>query len=119
MQPRALCLGLLLASIAAIPAAAQDMASGETIRKAVAGNTMRGTLAASGGFEEFYAKDGSIRAADYAGQWSISGNRMCFTYDGEPPSCWSLQLGGANVTFFGKGGEEGSGIILPGNPKNY
>lgn len=100
-------------------AAAQQLASGDTIRGAVSGNTVRGTMQASGGFEEFYAPDGTIRATDYSGEWSIQGDRMCFAYDGNPASCWRVRVNGRDLVWVGPSGDEGTGTILPGNPNGY
>ena len=76
-------------------------------------------MVTSGGFTEYYAPDGAIRAVDYSGRWSISGNRMCFGYDGNPSSCWAVRVDGRSVVWVGSGGDEGTGTILPGNPNNY
>ena len=110
-----LCLSALLP----LPAFAQDLASGDAIRAAIVGNTVQGAMVASGGFVEYYAPDGAIRGPDYSGEWSINGNRMCFGYDGNPASCWGVRVNGRNVVWVGAGGDEGTGTILPGNPRNY
>ena len=107
----------LLLAVTAV--SAQGLASGDTIRAAIAGNTVRGAMDASGGFEEFYDADGTIKGADYTGEWSVKGNRMCFVYDGNPASCWSMRVSGTSVTWVGATGEEGTGTILPGNPRGY
>jgi hypothetical protein len=110
---------LCLTALWPLPLAAQDLATGDAIRAALAGNTVRGAMVASGGFVEYYAPDGTIRAADYSGAWTIKGNRMCFGYDGNPPSCWGVRLSGRQVVWVGTGGDEGTGTILPGNPNAY
>jgi hypothetical protein len=108
--------GLVLAATAAF---AQGLASGDAIMGAISGNTVRGSMDASGGYEEFYTEDGTIKGADYSGQWSIKGDRMCFVYDGNPASCWAVRIEGATVTWVGATGDEGTGAILPGNPSGY
>ncbi|MFN3846785.1 MAG: hypothetical protein ACK4RZ_13335 [Paracoccaceae bacterium] len=110
---------LCLLACLPMPAFGQELASGEAIRGAVVGNTVRGSMAASGGFEEFYKPDGMIRGPDYTGQWMIKGNRMCFAYDGNPASCWQVRLNGRQVVWVGSGGDEGTGTILPGNPNSF
>ncbi len=110
---------LCLAALLPLPASAQDLASAEAIRAALVGNTVQGSMVASGGFTEYYAPDGAIRGPDYSGEWSISGNRMCFGYDGNPASCWAVRVTGRSVVWVGAGGDEGTGTILPGNPNNY
>ncbi len=117
MTPFRLILGLAI--LAAVPASAQDTASASDISAAIAGNTVRGAMVASGGFEEYYGTDGSIRGADYAGAWSVAGNRLCLAYDGNPASCWSVRLSGRNLVWVGASGDEGTGVILPGNPNNF
>lgn len=110
---------LCLAALLPMPANAQDLTSGEAIRAAIVGNTVRGSMVASGGFTEYYAPDGAIRGPDYAGQWSIDGNRMCFGYDGNPASCWGVRVSGRNLVWVGPGGDEGTGTIVSGNPNNF
>jgi hypothetical protein len=102
-----------------LPAFAQDLASADKIRGAIAGNTVRGSMLASGGFVEFYADDGKIHGPDYTGEWSLRGNQMCFAYDGNPASCWAVRLNGRELVWVGTGGDEGTGTILPGNPNGY
>ncbi|MFN4131127.1 MAG: hypothetical protein ACK4GC_15125 [Paracoccaceae bacterium] len=110
-----LCLSALLP----LPAFAQDLASADAIRAAIVGNTVQGSMIASGGFTEYYAPDGAIHGPDYRGEWTINGNRMCFGYDGNPASCWAVRVNGRNVVWVGTGGDEGTGTILSGNPNNY
>ncbi|MFN4153957.1 MAG: hypothetical protein ACK4HF_04845 [Paracoccaceae bacterium] len=110
---------LCLSVLSPLPALAQDLASGEAIRAAIVGNTVQGAMVASGGFTEYYAPDGAIRGPDYSGQWSISDNRMCFGYDGNPPGCWAVRVNGRSLVWVGSAGDEGTGTILPGNPNNY
>jgi hypothetical protein len=105
-----LCLLLM-----ALPAMAQSHASADAIRAALIGNTVTGNMLASGGYAEFYAPDGSIRAADYTGKWAIKGDRMCFDYGDAAETCFSVALSGASVVWLGDGGEEGAGQIKPGN----
>lgn len=106
-------------AFAAAGALAQGLASGADIQSAIAGNTVRGAMDASGGFEEFYTADGAIKGADYSGEWSVQDDRMCFVYDGNPASCWAARINGTSVTWVGSTGDEGTGQILPGNPKGY
>ena len=119
MFVRTFGLGVLTSLCLGGAGLAQDAASGEAIRAAIAGNTIRGAMAASGGFEEFYAPDGRIHGPDYTGEWSVQGDRMCFAYDGNPASCWMVRITGAQVVWVGSGGDEGTGTIFSGNPKGY
>lgn len=113
---RALAFLLLLLPATAL---AQGTASGGDLRAAIVGNTVEGAMAASGPYAEFYAPDGTIRAADYAGRWSINGAKMCFDYGDGPAGCWRAVISGAQVVWIGPAGEEGSGVIRAGNPAGW
>lgn len=103
----------------ATPAVAADLATGDAIRAAISGNTVTGSMAASGGYGEYYAADGSIRAADYKGKWAVKGDKMCFAYGQEPEVCWSVVIEGTQVVWMSDSGEEGRGSIKPGNPGGW
>jgi hypothetical protein len=110
---------VFIASLLCTPAFAQDLATGDQIRAAVAGNTVVGSMAASGAYTEYYAADGAIRSADYAGRWTIEGDTMCFTYGEDPATCWGVQLSGDQVSWVVNGTVEGSGAIVAGNPNGW
>jgi hypothetical protein len=114
-----IAVGVALSSGLGLPVFAQELASADKIMGAIAGNTVRGSMLASGGFVEFYANDGKIHGPDYTGEWSLQGNQMCFAYDGNPASCWAVRLNGRELVWVGSGGDEGTGTILPGNPNGY
>jgi hypothetical protein len=100
-------------------ALAEDLASADAIRAAIIGNTVEGAMSASGGYAEYYAADGTIRAADYQGRWSFAGKTMCFAYGEDPATCFGAQISGAKVVWIGVSGEEGSGTIRSGNPGGW
>ena len=100
------------------PLLAADLATGEAIRTAISGNTVQGSMTASGAYTEFYAADGAIKGADYAGTWVIEGDTMCFNY-GDAPDCWSARIAGDQITWVQNGTDGGAGTILPGNPNNW
>ncbi len=100
---------------AASPALAETPAKADAIRGALVGNTVAGNMLASGGYAEFYAPDGSLRAADYIGKWAIKGDRMCFDYGEAAETCFAVALSGNRVVWLGDGGEEGAGVITAGN----
>lgn len=118
MPKRALFATAVLLGLAA-PVWAQQAVSGQAISKAIAGNTIRGHMVSTGGFEEFYDPSGAVRGGGYSGTWSVDGNRLCLSYDGDPKACWALAISGNQVVWIGSGGEEGTGTILPGNPKGF
>jgi hypothetical protein len=101
------------------PAFAEGLATGDQIRAAVSGNTVMGSMSASGAYTEFYAEDGTIRSADYAGTWTIEGDTMCFAYGEDPATCWNVTLAGDQVSWLVDGMVEGSGTILAGNPNGW
>ena len=87
-----------LACLFALPAIAEDL-TGDAIRGAIIGNTVQGSMNASGGYAEYYAPDGAIKAADYAGAWEVKGNEMCFTYGADPALCATVRLDGDQVVW--------------------
>jgi hypothetical protein len=103
----------------ASPSLADGLATGAEITAALSGNTVMGSMAASGAYNEYYAPDGTIRAADYEGAWSVQGNAMCFSYGGGDPICWGVQLQGDQVKWVSGETEEGTGTILSGNPNGW
>ena len=105
--------------VLAQPAFAGELASADAIRAALVGNTVEGSMAASGGYAEYYAADGGLRAADYSGRWAVKGDKMCFSYGDDPELCWSVLITGDHVAWIGEAGEEGSGTIRPGNPGGW
>lgn len=103
----------------ALPAQAQELASGAKIKSAMSGNTVQGSMQASGAYTEFYAGDGTIKGADYTGSWSISGDQMCFVYNDDPALCWGVRIDGRQITWVGANGDEGTGNLLGGNPNGF
>lgn len=113
------CALTLTMSLAVAAAYATEPASGEAIRAAVAGNTVQGSMAASGPYTEFYAADGTIHGKDYKGAWRIEGEAMCFRYGEDPEACWQVGLAGDQVTWIKDGQADGTGTIVPGNPNGF
>lgn len=91
----------------------------DEISAALAGNTVKGNMKASGDYEEFYAGDGTIRGDGYTGAWRVDGERMCFTYGDNPEACWDVKIDGGQLTWLKDGEEEGSGEIIEGNPNDF
>ena len=108
-----------LALCLATPALADTAATGDQIRAAIAGNTVQGSMTASGAYTEFYAADGAIKGKDYVGTWTIQGDTMCFAYGTDPATCFGVRVTGDQVTWTGATGDEGTGTILPGNPNTW
>lgn len=99
-------------------AVAETFASAEQITTAIAGNTVQGSMVASGAYTEFYQADGVIKGKDYMGKWSIKDNQMCFDY-GDGTDCLSVRIAGETVTWVKDGADDGTGTIVMGNPNNY
>ena len=59
-------------------------AAGDQINAAISGNTVQGSMIASGAYTEFYGTDGVIKGKDYTGKWRVSGDTMCFQYGQDP-----------------------------------
>ena len=108
-----------LALCLATPALADTAATGDQITAAIAGNTVQGSMNASGGYTEYYAPDGAIKAADYAGAWAVKGNEMCFTYGDDPALCATVRMTGDQVVWVFSGVEEGTGTVVKGNPNGW
>ncbi len=91
-------------------------ATGAQLKQAVSGNTVEGSMDASGRYTEFYAADGTVRAKDYKARWSIEGDSMCWVYEGQPKDCWQANIKGASVRWLKGGKAQGSGTVVKGNP---
>ena len=104
----------------ALPVAAQaeTLSTGAEIAAAVSGNTVQGSMSASGTYSEFYAVDGSINGQGYTGTWTVEGDTMCFDY-GEGKDCWNARIEGEAVTWVQNGVDGGTGTIVAGNPNNF
>lgn len=100
-------------------ASAGATATGDQITAAISGNTVQGSMIASGAYTEFYGADGVIKGKDYAGKWRVSGDTMCFQYGQDPESCWTVRLDGDQVTWVKDGKDDGTGTIVKGNPNNF
>jgi len=100
-------------------ALAGAIATGDQINAAISGNTVQGSMIASGVYTEFYGADGVIKGKDYAGKWRVSGDTMCFQYGQDPEACWQVKLEGDQVTWVKEGKDDGSGTIVKGNPNNF
>lgn len=107
------------AMLLAAPALGQSPADGPAIAQAISGNTVQGSMLASGAYTEFYAADGTIKGKDYTGNWRVQADTMCFKYGTDPESCWAVALDGDQVTWLKEGKADGTGSILPGNPNGY
>lgn len=115
---RVLRIATAILALAALPASAQSLATGDQIKAAIAGNTVQGNMLASGAYTEFYQADGVIKGADYTAKWSVTDDQMCFDY-GEGASCWSVRIKGDAVTWIKDGVEDGTGSLVAGNPNKF
>jgi hypothetical protein len=109
---------LTLALVFPLAAQAQDLATGAQIAAAITGNTVQGSMSASGAYTEFYAADGTIRGQGYTGAWTVEGDAMCFDY-GEGKDCWNVRIAGDAVTWVQDGADGGTGTIVAGTPNSF
>ena len=112
-------LFLLVLAVACVPAQAADLAKGDQIKATVGGNTVQGSMVASGVYTEFYGEDGVIKGKDYSGKWRVEGDRMCFAYGSDPENCWSVRIAGDQVTWVKDGKDDGTGTVVKGNPNKF
>lgn len=112
----------ILATLSILPfsaATAADLATGQEISDAISGNTVQGSMEASGVYTEYYTADGMVRGADYTAQWMIEGDTMCWVYEGSEKDCWNASVDGDQIGWVQGGETLGTGTILPGNPNNF
>ncbi|MGK7654329.1 MULTISPECIES: hypothetical protein [unclassified Roseovarius] len=107
-----------VAALAAGPLAAGELATGDEITSAISGNTVQGDMSDGTAYTEFYDTDGTIRGADYTGNWRVSDDKMCFDY-GEGENCWGVSLDGEGVSWMNGDVSDGTGTILDGNPNEF
>lgn len=112
-----LIAALALTGLAA-PALAQN-ATGAEISAAITGNTVQGSMDASGAYTEFYAEDGTVFGPGYKAVWSVEGDQMCWVYEGSPKDCWNAAIAGDQIQWIKDGKSQGTGMILPGNPNDF
>lgn len=111
---------LLTTSIVAMSGAAlAEMATGEQIKSAITGNTVQGSMDASGAYTEYYAADGTAFGKDYKAKWSVEGDTMCWVYDGTPKDCWGVEIAGDQIRWVKDGKAQGTGTVVTGNPNNF
>lgn len=96
-----------------------DLATGEQISDAISGNTVQGSMEASGVYTEYYSADGVVRGADYTATWMIEGDMMCWLYEGSEKDCWNASIDGDQIGWVQGGETLGNGTILSGNPNNF
>lgn len=98
---------------------ALTLATGKQIEKALAGNTVEGSMQASGRYTEFYSTDGKVLSKDYKAVWRVEGNDMCWIYKDQPKDCWQASIKGVAVKWVKNNKIQGSGTIVRGNINNF
>lgn len=116
---------LSLAACFAMPAFAEEMATGDELYAAIVGNTILGVLQDKT-YASYYGMDGRVltdfdstddsRTADIVGTWKIEGDRFCTSYSADDPICMEVRLDGDKITFFMYGMEQSTSTILRDNP---
>lgn len=97
----------------------QALSTGTQIKNALSGNTVEGSMEASGRYTEFYSKDGKVLSKDYKAIWRIEGNDMCWIYKDQPKDCWQASIKGNSVKWVKSNKVQGSGTIMQGNTNNF
>lgn len=100
------------------PALAEGLATEADIQSRISSNTVQGSMMDAGAYTEFYDADGTIKGDGYTGNWSVENDQMCFDY-GEGADCWSVRINGDDVVWIKDGEEDGTGMIVAGNPNNF
>jgi hypothetical protein len=95
------------------------LSTGTQLKNALSGNTVEGSMQASGRYTEFYAKDGTVLAKDYKAIWRIEGNDMCWIYKDQPKDCWQAAIKGKSVQWIKNNKVQGNGTIVQGNTNNF
>lgn len=107
-----------VAVLSAAPLSAGELASGDEITSAISGNTVQGSMADGSAYTEFYDTDGTIKGADYTGDWRVSDNQMCFDY-GEGENCWGVAIDDDAISWMNGDTADGTGTIVSGNPNDF
>lgn len=115
---RLTALAVLALTTLPLPVLAETLATGAEITAAISGNTVQGSMSASGAYTEFYAADGMIKGQGYTGTWTVEADTMCFDY-GEGKDCWNVRIDGEAVTWVQDGVDGGTGTIVAGNPNSF
>lgn len=97
----------------------QGLSTGAQIKNALSGNTVEGSMQASGRYTEFYSKDGTVLAKDYKAIWRIEGNDMCWIYKDQPKDCWQASIKAKSVKWVKNKKVQGTGTIVEGNTNNF
>lgn len=71
---------------------------------------------------DYFLANGVLKSMEESeitkGHWTAEGGKLCFAYEGEEKSCYSVEIVGADVTFTGKDGTGYRYALMRGNPKN-
>lgn len=113
-----LFFALTLITLSSIANAA-ELASNDELISAITGNTVQGSMQASGVYTEYYADGGVVYGLDYTAKWSVEGNSMCWVYEGSPKDCWNAIVTADQINWIKNGKSLGTGTILEGNPNNF
>lgn len=85
------------------------------------GNTITGKIDGKD-YADYYLADGTVKSMDESqivtGKWALEGDKICFTYPGDPRECYTLEVMGEHATFTDSSGRGLRGQILKGNAKN-
>jgi hypothetical protein len=110
----------LLCSVMAGAAVAGNPLSGDGIKMLMSDVTVEGKMNDGSSYSEFYEADGKIKAKDYAGNWTVEGNSMCFVYSSNPKKmCYQIGTNASGIDWIHDGKVEGTGTVVKGNVRKY
>ena len=111
-------LPFLAATVAVLafsaPAFAQS--SAEEIREALVGNTFQGDMGSSE-YTSYFGEDGMYADGSTTGKYEITDEGVC--YPGTDFGCYQAQIDGDQLKWSQGGKDQGSGMILKGNPMKF
>ena len=99
----------------AVEASAAEMASAETLTKALVGNTFQGGMGGSR-YSSFFGPDGAYKDPTGGGKYAITADGVC--YPETDYGCYQATITGDVLEWFKDGKSEGTGQILKGNALN-
>lgn len=109
---------LLLASLDG--AAALEALGGDRIKAIVGGATIEGSMNDGTRYSTYYAPDGTLRGADYAGKWTVEDDTLCLAYDDvEGEACFQVGGNEQGIMLMRDGKVAGQGAVTKGNVRAY
>lgn len=106
--------------VLATAGAQADPASAEQLHQLIPGNSIEGAMNKGGGYQYYFAPDGSLHTGAKLGLWELRDNHLCLRFDPDPvqrPDCMQLEIEGDKVTWTSNGQTVGKGTLVAGNAR--